>query len=186
MFNFIKQTPSYPKNMHALLIQWPISKKMMFTTLMASLAAVFQSAGGFLPGIGYLISPLTTAPILLATLISLRWGTLSYLLTICLLFLIQPSELIIFPFTTGILGIVLGWVLRTQTSRWLGSLMCGTTLFVGICIPLYGLGFPVFGPGISSFKWSTILIIFGFSILYSWLWLEFGLGIVRRLKRFLR
>lgn len=61
-----------------------------------------------MPGIGYLISFLATLPIFLVTSLSIRQGILSYILTILLLFIIQPSELIIFPFTTGLLGIAIG------------------------------------------------------------------------------
>lgn len=61
-----------------------------------------------MPGIGFLISFLATLPIFLATCFSIRQGILSYTLTIFLLFIIQPSELIIFPFTTGLLGIAMG------------------------------------------------------------------------------
>lgn len=159
----------------------------MFTALMASLGAILQSAGGLLPGIGYAISPLATAPILLGSLISFRSGTLIYSLTICLLMVIQPSELLIFPFTTGLLGLGLGWTF-IALNKFFGILVVnGFLLLIGICIPLYGIGFPVLGPAVtSSFNMMTFLIIFAFSLFYSWLWVKFGLFLLRKIRVIIR
>ncbi|CAM3171551.1 hypothetical protein FITA111629_07565 [Filibacter tadaridae] len=183
---FTKAIPSHPHDIHLFFNKWSPTKKMMFTALMAALATILQSAGGLLPSIGYFISPFATAPILLGALISFRSGVLAYVLTIFLLVVIQPTELIIFPFTTGLLGLVLGSTFRALNRR-LGVLLATSLLLViGICVPLYGLGFPVFGPTISSsFSMLSLLIIFGFSLLYSWFWLEFGLYFLRKIKAIL-
>ncbi len=180
---FTKSIPSHPKDIRMIFDKWSPTKKLMFTALMAALAAILQSTGGLLPGIGYLLSPFATAPILVIALISFRMRTLSYLLTICLLLVIQPSELVIFPFTTGLLGMSLGWTLLAIDRR-LGIVITnGLLLFLGICIPLYGFGFPVFGPTFATlFNWPVLLIILGFSLLYSWIWLEFGLFFLRKIK----
>lgn len=181
---FNKFIPSYPKDIHHVFESWSVTKKLMFIALMAALAAILQSAGGLLPGIGYAFSPLATAPIMLGALISHRSGILIYGLTICLLLIIQPSELVIFPFTTGLLALGLGWTFLTLNNR-LGIIFVnGFLLFIGICIPLYGFGFPVFGPSVSSsFNMTTLLIIFGFSLFYSWLWLRISLYLLRKVGR---
>ena len=57
------------------------------------MAAILQAAGGFLPGIGYFISPFATLPILIGAMFSLQMGVMSYFLTILLLFILFPSEL---------------------------------------------------------------------------------------------
>jgi len=164
VFRIRKSLPFFPRAVHrSITLKWSPSEKMMFVALLSALAAVFQSAGGFLPGVGFFISPFATAPIFMATLISFRWGSISYLLTILLLVLIQPIELMIFPFTTGVLGIAVGWAIRTQASRLNAGFIGGIMLFIGICIPHYILGFPVFGPGVTSFSWLTVMVIFGFS-----------------------
>ncbi|WP_432361585.1 hypothetical protein [Sporosarcina sp. UB5] len=151
--------------------------------LMAALAAILQSAGGLLPAIGFAISPLATAPIMLVALISLHSGAFTYILTILLLFLIEPTELFIFPFTTGLLGLGLGWTFYKLTKRPHVAFMNGLLLCIGICIPLYVLGFPVFGPTISAhFNRLTLLLIFTFSLLYSWIWTELSLFILRKIK----
>ncbi|MCZ2259529.1 hypothetical protein [Sporosarcina sp. G11-34] len=180
---FAKTVPSHPLAIHRTLNNWSPIKKLVFVALMAALGAIFQAAGTLLPGIGYMISPLATAPILLGALLSLSSGISTYVLTICLLLLMAPSELLIFPFTTGLIGIGFGWTLRVCNRRFDILLVNGFLLFIGICIPLYVLGFPVFGPVVSSsFSPIILLFIFGFSLLYSWLWMEFGLFLLRKIK----
>lgn len=175
--------PSHPKDIHQIFQSWSLIKRMIFTALMASLATILQSAGGFLPGIGYAISPLATAPILLGSLISYRSSTLIYSLTICLLVVIQPSELLIFPFTTGLLGLGLGWTFLAL-NNYLGIVFVnGFLLTIGICIPLYGISYPVLGPAVtSSFNMMTLLIIFIFSLFYSWLWVKFGVFLLQKVS----
>ena len=184
---FIKSIPSYPIEIHRFCTKWTPIKKLMFSSLMAALAAILQAAGGLVPGIGFFISPFTTAPILLVTLISIRTGTLTYLLTILLLLLIEPSELMIFPFTTGLLGLGLGLTFRVFNQRLAILLTNGCLLMIGICIPLYGLGFPVIGPTFSlSFNMPVTLMILSFSIVYSWIWVEFGFYFLRKINGILR
>ncbi len=150
----------------------PKIKRIVFISLLSSISAIFQSAGGFFPGIGYLISPLATAPILLSSVFSPLFGFYAYLLTILLLLILQPSELIIFPFTTGILGISIGVAIHHLKNRW-SIILCGAIgLTTGICLLLYGLKFPVLGP-IVSFSISIPIIggIFAFSFFYRWIWM---------------
>src|SRR5690554_3561592 len=82
--------------------------KHMLVSIFSCIAAILQAAGGMLPGIGYFISPLATAPILLCSIFSIPFGVMSYFLTMMLLFILEPTELIIFPFTTGLLGLGIG------------------------------------------------------------------------------
>ncbi len=84
------------------------AKRLVFGSFLACVAAILQAAGGFLPGIGYFISPFATLPILISAMFSLKMGVISYFLTILLLFILFPSELFIFPFTTGLIGIGIG------------------------------------------------------------------------------
>jgi len=44
-----------------------LAAKLVITALLSTFATMFQSAGGFMPGIGYLISFLATLPIFLVT-----------------------------------------------------------------------------------------------------------------------
>jgi hypothetical protein len=46
------------------------------------------------------------------------------------------------------------------------------------------LDFPVFGPTISSFNLIALLLIFAFSLFYSWIWTALSLFILRKIKAF--
>ena len=182
---FNTSLPSDPENIHRILNQWPPTKKLAFMALMAGFASILQAAGGLVPAVGFAISPFATAPIMVVTLMSLRSGLFTYIVTILLLLLIEPSELLIFPFTTGLLGLGLGWAFYTLTKRFDVALLNGVLLCIGICIPLYVLDFPVFGPVISSFNFIVLFLIFAFSLLYSWIWVVLSLFTLRRLRAIL-
>jgi hypothetical protein len=158
--------------------------KLILVSIFACIAAILQAFGGFLPGIGYLISPLATAPILLCSMVSIPFGVMSYILTIMLLFILQPTELIVFPFTTGLLGLGIGGSFHFFKER-ISIIATGAILLMlGIMSLLFILDFPVLGPASpGSFSFLTTGIIFIFAFLYSWLWVEMVLILYKRLKR---
>jgi len=159
------------------------TKKLIVGSIFASMAAILQSAGGFLPGVGLFFSPLATAPILLCTMFSLSSGIISYFLTILLLMILQPTELMIFPFTTGLLAIGIGVSFSFLKKRVSIIVMGGCLLALGIMSLLYIFHFPVLGPAVSdSFSFLTTAIIFLFSFIYSWLWVEIALYIFKKTK----
>ncbi|RDW20110.1 hypothetical protein CWR48_05190 [Oceanobacillus arenosus] len=148
------------------------SKKLVLAALFSALAAILQSTGNFLPGIGYLISPFASLPILICTIISIPFGLQSYVLTFLLLILIQPGESFIFPFTTGIVGLGIGLALLILKRR-IGIIAFTSILLTGgICFLLYIVDFPVLGPIATSFSLRVIGFIYIFSFLYSWVWAE--------------
>jgi hypothetical protein len=157
--------------------------KLVLPSVFACMAAILQATGGYLPGIGYFLSPLATAPILLCSMFSIPVGIMSYLLTILLLFILQPTELIIFPFTTGLLGLGIGASFSLFRKR-LSIIFTGEILlFVGITNLLYIFHFPILGPTVSeSFSFLTSGMILLVAFLYSWLWVEMALLIFDRIK----
>ncbi|MCH6264144.1 MULTISPECIES: hypothetical protein [Neobacillus] len=145
--------------------------KLVLGSLLAGSAAILQAAG-FFTGIGYAFSMLTTLPIVLASKLSLRIGFMSYVITVFLLAIIQPSELFVFPFTTGLLGLSLGIAFKLWKS-WISiTLAGGFGLSIGIMFLLYVLRFPVLGPAVSSIlNFKTSITIFLFSLFYSLIWM---------------
>lgn len=157
--------------------------KLILGSVFACMATILQAAGGFLPGIGYFLSPIATAPILLCSMFSIPIGVMSYFLTIMLLFILQPTELMIFPFTTGLLGLGIGASFYFFRKR-LSIIVTGTILLmIGIMSLLFIFHLPILGPAVSdSFSFLTTGTILIFAFLYSWLWVEFALIIFKRLK----
>ncbi|WP_223590650.1 hypothetical protein [Neobacillus bataviensis] len=160
------------------------TKQLIIGALFASIAAIFQAAGGLLPGVGYFISPFATAPVLFCSLLSLPLGIASYVLTNLLLLILQPSELIVFPFTTGLLGLGIGVGFFFFKKRVNIVLTGAILLTLGILSLLYVFHFPVLGPVSSdSFSTVTTVLIFLFAFIYNWIWVNLGLFIFKRLKR---
>ncbi|TXC85845.1 hypothetical protein FS935_19570 [Metabacillus litoralis] len=158
--------------------------KLILGAILASLACIFQSAGIFV-GIGYVVSILTTLPIVVASVISLKIGFLTYILTILLLAITQPSELLIFSFTTGLLGLSLGIGLKILRNSVLITVFSSFCLTLGITCLLYVIQFPILGPSVTTnFDSKILLYIFAFSILYSWIWLKLSLLTLKAVNRF--
>ncbi|WP_053363547.1 hypothetical protein [Bacillus sp. FJAT-27251] len=159
--------------------------KLILGANLVGIAAIMQAAGGFLPGIGYLISPLATAPILICSMFSIPFGFMSYLLTIMMLFMLQPAELMVFPLTTGLLGLGVGASFSVFRKR-LSIISAGAiSLLLGIMSLLYLFRFPILGPAFSgSFSILAAGGIFVFAFFYSWLWVEMALFLFKRLKVF--
>ena len=87
--------------------QYSNTLKLVLGSVLGAMAALLQAAGLF-AGIGYLFSMLATGPTVLATILSIRIGLITYILTTLLLVIIQPTEVLVFLFTTGLLGVGLG------------------------------------------------------------------------------
>jgi hypothetical protein len=161
-----------PGDLAVTLDYYSKTTRLVIGALLGSVAVILQSAGIF-TGLGYILSMLTTCPIVLSCLLSTRIGLMTYCVTISLLAMVQPSELLVFPFTTGLLGLSIGFGLKYLKKPILIVLLASVCLSTGICILLYGLGFPILGPSVSSEI--NILIFLGtftFSIVYSWIWMR--------------
>jgi hypothetical protein len=144
--------------------------RLIIGALFGSIAVIFQSAGIF-AGIGYIFSMMSTGPLVLASLLSLRIGVMTYFVTIFLLAILQPSELLVFTFTTGLLGLSLGIGLKHLKRNLLIISFTALCLTFGISILLYGFKFSILGPSITThFNSMVILGTFAFSLLYSWIW----------------
>ncbi|PLS17069.1 hypothetical protein CVD28_13510 [Bacillus sp. M6-12] len=166
------------------LMELSPTTKLILTAVLSSFAAIFQSAGGYMPGIGFFVSAMTTLPLFLAAIVSVRHGFLSYFVTILLLLFIQPSELIIFSFTTGILGLVLGFSINKLITRTLVVFLAGATLFMGIIAIIFIFRFPLLGSGVgTSFHFRLLLLVAIFSILYAWMAAEACSFALKRLAR---
>ncbi|MFF2450041.1 hypothetical protein ACFVSW_23650 [Neobacillus sp. NPDC058068] len=166
----LEHNQSYVNSQKAAAVQYTNTRKLVLGSVLAAIAAVLQSAGVFV-GFGYAFSILATLPIVLSAMISLRIGIMSYVITILLLAILQPSELFVFPFTTGLLGITLGAAFKWRNHWVMISFVGGIGLTVGIMILLYGLQFPVLGPSVShTFDFKIAAVILLFSCIYSSIW----------------
>jgi hypothetical protein len=157
--------------------------KLVFGSLLGAIAALLQAAGLF-SGIGYVFSMLATGPIILATIMSIRVGLLTYVLTALLLLIIQPTEVLVFLFTTGILGIGLGIGFKLLKRRLFVTAAGALTLALGIAVLLYLFQFPILGPSlIGELNMSVTAGILAFCLLYSWVWMRVSLFVMHRFEK---
>ncbi|MFC7061687.1 hypothetical protein [Halobacillus seohaensis] len=157
--------------------------RIVIGALLGSIAVIFQSAGIF-TGIGYILSMMSTGPLVLASLLSLRIGVMTYFVTIFLLAILQPTELLVFVFTTGLLGLSLGMALKYLKRGIFIILFAALCLTIGISILLYGFKFPILGPSVTSrFNSMVILGTFVFSLLYSWIWKKLSISAFKVLNK---
>jgi hypothetical protein len=159
------------------------TRKVVYGSILASFTTILQSAG-VLGGLGYFVSALSTLPILIATILSLQMGFLTYIVAVGLIAIIQPSELFAFPFTTGLLGLSMGLAFRYFKKGFLITFFSGGSLTLGILSILYIIQFPILGPSVSSgMDMNTIAIIVLFSIFYSWIWMKGFILLVKKYDR---
>lgn len=159
------------------------TNRLVLGSLLGAVAAIFQSAG-LIAGIGYLFSMLATGPIIMATILSVRIGVLTYILTTLLLVIIQPTEVIVFLFTTGLLGVSLGIGFKVLKQKTLVTIAGGVSLAVGIMMLLYLFQFPILGPQVTSDASVTVILgILSFCLLYSWLWMRVSIIAMKQMNR---
>lgn len=159
------------------------ARKIAYGALLASLATILQSAGIF-GGVGFLVNALSTLPILTATIFSLRLGFLTYTVALVMIAIIQPSELFIFPFTTGPLGLSMGFAFKYFKKGILIVAFSGVSLTIGFLFILFVIQFPILGPaGASSADINLIVVIVLFSFFYSWIWMNGFLSFVKKFGR---
>ncbi|MCT2536687.1 hypothetical protein NC661_20000 [Aquibacillus koreensis] len=166
-------------------VQYSKTVKLVYGSLLGAIAALLQAAGLF-AGIGYAFSIMATGPIVLATVISIRIGLITYVLTTCLLVIIQPTEVFIFLFTTGLLGVSLGIGFKLVRQTAMVTLIGAVSLATGVLSLLYLFQFPILGPSINSeLSVKVIAGVVAFSLVYSWIWMRVSMFGFKRMRRFL-
>ncbi len=138
--------------------------------IFVGLAVIFQAAAVLLPVIGMALSPLSTLPIALASIINIYLGLLVYIASALLLAFISIEECLILIFSTGILGLVMG-VLLYRKGMLVSTLCSGVALSVGISILTYVIG--VFQMGSLESSVAVGIMILGFilfSLVYGCVW----------------
>nr|WP_309098695.1 hypothetical protein [Fredinandcohnia onubensis] len=178
MRSFIKKVTSgfWADETNLSIDSYSKTMRLVVGALLGSVAVIFQSAGIF-TGIGYILSMMSTGPLVLASLMSLRIGMMTYFVSAFLLAMLQPSELLVFVFTTGLLGLSLGIGLKYLKRSVLTIPFAALCLTLGISLLLYVFKFPILGPSVSTHFNSVVIVgTFAFSIVYSWIWKKVSLS----------
>ncbi len=156
--------------------QWEKNKtKINFIVeggMFIALAVIFQSAPVFLPLLGMALSPFATLPIVLAAIRNASLGLTVYVGSSLILSLISLEESMIFVFTTGILGLVIG-ILLYRKGFIVTTIISGGILSLGITILTFIIGFFQLDDLVYSVSvFATILIFTVFSLSYAFVWVK--------------
>lgn len=153
-----------------------------FGGFFTAMTVTFQSAPVFLPGIGMILSPISTMPIAIAASLNLTLGLSVFLASGLVLSAFSPEEAAIFFFATGLLGIVMGSLLYRK-GMMISITSSGVALSLGLMVLTYLIGIPSFIEFSNQFQvWSIILIFFVFSVMYASLWNIFLRKLIRHLR----
>lgn len=140
--------------------------------LLTALTVIIQSAPVFIPMIGMILSPFSTLPVALAAMTRISLGLAVYLASALILIFLSLEEAIIFVFTTGILGLVLG-MLIFRKGIVIATVISGVVLSLGITILTFVIGlFKIDGLINSGSAFTTILIFKVFSVFYALVWVK--------------
>ncbi len=158
------------------------AKIVCFGGINASLAIIFQTAPIWLPMLGMAISPLSTLPVGVITFISPIAGVVTFLCASLLILAINVQEALIFFFSTGLLGLVLGLFLRKHIVA--RTLIPGLALFCGLNSLFYIFNINIFGPVTQYISGFIQIFFILFSILYSVFWSGLISLLITKLSKF--
>jgi len=137
------------------------SDPIAYGGVLTTLTVVFQSAPIFIPTIGLFLSPFSSLSVAIAGIKSKSLGLLVFLASLFILPLISLEEAMIFLFTTGPLGLMIGRYLKRKTLL-LAALFSGLALTLGILVMIYAIAFA----SLSSLP-ALPLVLLTFSFLYA-------------------
>lgn len=147
-----------------------LARHISFGGILTAIAVLLQSAPVFFPAIGLLLSPFSTLPVMIAAIGQITMGFIVYFSTFIILLSIHLQEAIIFLFTTGLLGMIIGTFLFRKGILF-SILISFLSLTSGILFLTYIAKIPAFGDITHSLPFSIALLLFSaFSLGYVTLW----------------
>lgn len=147
-----------------------MARQISFGGVLTAITVLLQSAPVFFPGLGLLLSPFSTLPVIIGAVYQIPMGLLVYFSAIIILLYIHLQEAIIFLFTTGLLGIVIGSFLYRKGLLF-SIIFSFFVLTLGIISLTYVAKIPAFGDATGSLPIFVTLLLFSlFSLVYVTLW----------------
>ncbi len=152
--------------MKKLNIAWLICMGGVFTAV----TVLFQSAPVFLPMIGLALSPFSTLPVAIASVLKISLGFAVLFASTLILGIVSMQEATILLFATGSLGIAIG-VFLYRKGMLISILMSSVALFLG----MMGLTCTIHIEAFTDFTASlsiplSFFIIYVFALSYAMIW----------------
>ncbi|NLK00708.1 MAG: hypothetical protein GX318_05660 [Clostridia bacterium] len=150
-------------------------KWIAYAGLLAALAVILQSSPVFLPVVGLALSPLSSLPVIIGTLLFADRVLPMFLAAAALLFLVNVQEAVIFLLTTGPLGLTAALAVIPTIPFWRKSLVTTSLLTCGILLLTFLVGLPGLQNTVGSLNMPILLAIIAFSFLYSSLFMRIAI-----------
>lgn len=140
---------------------------------MAAIAVLFQVSPVFFPVAGFLLSPFSSLPIAIGTLLYPQGALPMFLAASGIISIIYWQEGVIFLFATGPLGITSALAVMSSSRKWIKILISSLILTGGILILTFIIGLQGLVEAFESMQaFKTVLVVFLFSFGYSCLWVH--------------
>lgn len=136
------------------------------------LAVMFQSVPGIFGEIFIFFTVLSTIPIYIISRLNPKLGIFALIAAGLLTMLFTIHEGIMFYYTNGAVGMALGIGNHYFNRKEVVTTLSGIYLTITLSILNYGLKIPVFGTSIPGTFPIQLLIIFSFSLVYSFMYLN--------------
>ena len=139
--------------------------------ILTALTIIFQAAPVFLPTIGLILSPVSTFFVAIGAITNITLGVFIFISSAIILLTISIEEALVYIFTTGILGLIIGFLLYRQKLL-ICLIISSLTLSLGMFLLTLIINLSGFNEIVNGFPIIQYLSIFVlFSLLYSFLWI---------------
>ena len=159
------------------------TKTLIIGSLLAVIAALFQSVPVLFSEIFVLVTVFSAIPIYIVSRINPKAGILSYFVASIIVMLISTHEGLFFLCTNGIIGVSLGicnYYTKRKINIWFIS---SIILTAALSVMNYGIGIPVFATKIPGGLLIQLSILFLFSAIYNIIYYYFSSFIFNFLNR---
>lgn len=165
--------------------EWKTPKSLTMGAVLVSIAVIIQASPLYLPVVGVSLSALSTLPVALASYYNGMTGLLTYLAASILLLFWNVPQAVIFLLTSGLLGIMLGTLIRWRLRLISVVAIPAIALSAGVFLAGGLLGIPVFPwlPGLEKVFFLPVMVFF--CAVYASIWVPLLAVIISRMKVYL-
>ena len=151
--------------------------------LLISTAVVMQLVPAFMSELFVVATILSSLPIFIISIINPKFGILSYLSAAILISIISIHEGMMFVFTNGLIGAVLGISGFYLKDHFRPIIVSGLFMFTSLVTLNYVIGISIFGSNIPGPILVQIMILLTFSLIYCALYNRFAHFIYKFFKK---
>lgn len=166
--------------------EWKNPQNLTLGAVLVSITVIIQASSLYLPVVGISLSALSTLPVALASYYNGVTGILTFLAAGVLMLFWNVPQAVIFLFTSGLLGVILGILLRWRSK--LITVVVIPALFLSIGVFLAGslLGIPIFPwlSGLEKIFLFPVMVLF--CTVYTSVWVPVLAAIIGRLRLHLK